>query len=72
MILEQKSALYERLRTGNVTEDEKKQNRNLLVRFDENGVNFGDPDNEPDKLESEDEDDARSEDENSIDPAEKW
>lgn len=74
LILEQKSALYERLRSGNVTEDEKKQYKRLLVQFEDNVVDFGTEfDNEADKLEeSEDNDDTFSEDENCIDPAEKW
>lgn len=46
----------------------------MLVRFEDNGVNFGTEfDNEFDKLEdSEDNDDTFSEDENCIDPTEKW
>ncbi|CAG9826242.1 unnamed protein product [Diabrotica balteata] len=80
-VLEQKAALYEKLSSGNVSENDKERNKLFLVRFDkkniENSSKVSDlppSDSESDKKpNSEDDNDYyHSDDEEHTDPQEKW
>lgn len=73
LVLEEKAALYDRLRSGNVTEEEKQQHKGLLVRFDNKNKYYSDSDEEPDKYpESEDDNHHISSDDDNCEPSEKW
>lgn len=72
-VLEQKSALYDRLRSGNVTEEEKKQNKNYLVQFNKKiDGNFTESDEEPDKYPESENEEIENYEDDTTDPAEKW
>ncbi|XP_028136437.1 coiled-coil domain-containing protein 174 [Diabrotica virgifera virgifera] len=80
-VLEQKAALYEKLSSGDVSENDKERNKLFLVRFDKKNIENGNKvsdmppsDSESDKkLESDDDNDFyQSDNEEHTDPGEKW